>query len=86
MARPSRARVRSEVERRRRAREEADEPSGLEGVTEEERRQAAEERFTAPMISHLWHPDGTPFTDEEYVERGIEPPPPGEQPTLVIRG
>ena len=49
-----------------------------------EQRAAARERFSSPIISHLWHADGTPFTDEEYRERGIEPPPPGEQEELII--
>lgn len=47
-------------------------------------REAARERFSSPIISHLWHPDGTPFSDEEYRERGIDPPPPGEQEHLII--
>ena len=47
-------------------------------------REAASGRFSSPMISYLWHPDGTPFNDEEYRERGIDPPPTGEQSALNI--
>ena len=50
----------------------------------EEEKEAARGRFSDPIISYMWHPDGTPFSDEEYRERGIEPPPPGEQEELII--
>ena len=97
MARTTRQRSRAEIRRRaieaRRRREQptaeaADEELTDEELTDEElteREEAARERFSSPMISNLWHPDGTPFTDEEYRERGLEPPPPGEQPTLIIQ-
>ncbi len=49
-----------------------------------EEMEAARGRFSEPSISYLWHADGTPFSDEEYRERGIEPPPPGEQEELII--
>ncbi|MDE0080032.1 MAG: hypothetical protein OXO50_21115 [Caldilineaceae bacterium] len=53
---------------------------------EAEAREAARERFMSPMISHLWHPDGTPFTAEEYEERGVPVPHDiDEQPILNIR-
>ena len=68
---------------RQRNSEAGDERIGEDGRTEEEI-EAARGRFSSPIISHLWHPDGTPFTDEEYRERGIDPPPPGEQEELII--
>ena len=49
-----------------------------------EEMKAARGRFSDFHISYLWHADGTPFTDEEYRERGIDPPPPGEQKKLLL--
>ena len=31
-------------------------------------------RFSEPFGSLLWHADGTPFTPEEYIEAGFDPP------------
>ena len=47
-------------------------------------REAARERFCNPIISYLWHPDGTPFSDEDYGERDIGPPPPDDQERLIF--
>ena len=46
--------------------------------------EAARGRFSEPFISYLWHADGSPFTHEEYRERGIAPPAPGEQKELIV--
>ncbi len=58
-------------------------PDEFDARTPQER-EATGERFTDNPFSYLWHADGTPYTDEEYLTRGIEPPTPGEQNALII--
>ena len=37
------------------------------------------ERFAEPFISRAWHPDGTPFTDEDYRRAGLDVPSPEQK-------
>ena len=81
MARPTRQRVRTGGDR---PEDVADDPVEEGDTRTAEEREAARGRFSEPFISYMWHADGTPFTDEEYRERGIDPPPPGEQEELIV--
>ena len=46
------------------------------GATEEEiqRKENSFRRFSEPFGTHVWHADGTPYTEEDYIRAGMEVP------------
>ena len=47
-----------------------------EGATDEEiqRKQNSYRRFNEPFGTHVWHADGTPYAEEDYIRAGMEVP------------
>ncbi len=45
----------------------------MTNMTPDEDRSAAGNRFLTPFAQRCWHPDGTPFSDQDYRDCGMTP-------------